>query len=76
MTGEAGIRMTLAAFGELVDLSVEESDDGLTCSVRLALTEHLTLKTASPARRATATTPHPHMAWCALAGPHLAWAGR
>ena len=32
--GEAGIRMTLAAFGELVDLSVEESDDGLTCSGR------------------------------------------
>lgn len=32
--GEAGIRMTLAAFGELVDLSVEESDDGLTCTGR------------------------------------------
>jgi len=32
--GEAGVRMTLATFGELVDLTVEESDDGLTCSGR------------------------------------------
>lgn len=31
--GEAGVRMTLAAFGEVVELSVEDSDDGLTCMV-------------------------------------------
>jgi len=30
--GEAGVRMTLAAFGELVDFSWEASDDGITCA--------------------------------------------
>jgi len=33
--GEAGVRMTFSAFGEVVDLSVEESDDGLTCMGRV-----------------------------------------
>lgn len=30
--GEAGVKMTLGAFGEISDFSFEESDDGMTCS--------------------------------------------
>ena len=29
--GEAGVRMTLAAFGDLKDFTWAEADDGLTC---------------------------------------------
>ena len=29
--GEAAVRMTLSAFGELKSLTVEDSDDGLSC---------------------------------------------
>jgi len=37
--GEAGVRMTLQAFGPLADLSVEESDDGLSLSGRAEFEE-------------------------------------
>ena len=30
--GEAGVKMTLSAFGELVNFTFEENDDGMTCS--------------------------------------------
>jgi len=44
--GEAGVRMTLAAFGEVVELSVEESDDGMTCGGRV---EYETIDSAKAA---------------------------
>jgi len=37
--GEAGVRMTLQTFGPLADLSIEESDDGLTLSGRAEFEE-------------------------------------
>ena len=37
--GEAGIRMAFEAFGPLAELSVEESDDGISCSGRAEFEE-------------------------------------
>ena len=44
--GEAGVKMTLQAFGEVVDFEVEESDDGMTLGGRVEYSEVSAAKAA------------------------------
>lgn len=44
--GEAGVKMTLQAFGPVVDIMVEESDDGMTLSGRVEYEDIATAKQA------------------------------
>ena len=44
--GEAGVKMTLQAFGPVVDIVVEESDDGMTLSGRVEYEDVATAKQA------------------------------
>jgi len=44
--GEAGVKMTLQAFGEVVEFTVEESDDGMTLGGRVEYTEVSAAKAA------------------------------
>ena len=44
--GEAGVKMTLQAFGEVVDFAAEESEDGMTLGGRIEYTEVSAAKAA------------------------------
>ena len=44
--GEAGVKMTLQAFGPLVEFSCEDNDDGLTCSGQAEFEDAATAKAA------------------------------